>query len=170
MNTIQRTRRCSTYKALPFPQASVAIDPSTRRFDRAEWLAIERNLRRGGALNRFQLRLVLLLVLRSLVFRLTRGQEPHQDADDQDEPKDIDGLEHCEKTKCDDLGDPAFVLLRIPVQVVWSDSGELAVGEQRCKDYKIEVVSKVCPDDDEEAEIPWRDPRIDVVEAFGGLS
>lgn len=127
-NASQNSIRFRPSKALPFPQASL-IASGTRSLNRAEWFTVEFDMWCCNiAVNRLEL--VLVFVLGPLILRLTCRQESYQDSNDQNEPEDVDGLQDCEQSKRDDLGDPAFVLLRVPVEVVWSDGRELTVREQ----------------------------------------
>ena len=74
------------------------------------------------------------------------------------------------------MADPAFVLLRDPVQVVGSDGGELsrrdgrewdvARQEQGFDDDEVEVVSAVSPDAEERGEVERCNGGVDVVEQF----
>lgn len=154
--------------ALSFPQASSGIDPSTRRLNRTEWLAVECHLRRGSVALERLVRFVF--IIGPLVLCLARGKETDQDADDENEPEDIDSLQDSEETKRDDLRNPALILLRVPVEFVRPNSRELAIGEQRGEDSQVDVVTKVSPDNNEKAKVAWCNPCIDVVEAFGSLS
>ena len=76
-------------------------------------------------------------------------------------------MEGDEKREGDGLADPAFVLLRHPVQLVGADG--LEFGEGRVDDEEVEVVAVVGPDEDEGAEVGDYDWGGDVVEQFGGL-
>lgn len=72
------------------------------------------------------------------------------------------------------MADPAFVLLRDPVQIVGSDGGELPGWDGRegdvtrekqgFDDDEVEVVSAVSPDSEERGEVEWCYGRVDVVE------
>lgn len=72
------------------------------------------------------------------------------------------------------MADPAFVLLRDPVQIVGPDGGELscrdgrewdvARQEQGFDDDEVEVVSAVSPDPEERGEVEWCYGGVDVVE------
>lgn len=47
---------------------------------------------------------------------------------------------------------------------------EFSTREKRCEDAKIEVVAQVGPCSNEEDEVRWGDPGIEVVEEFGCLN
>ena len=66
------------------------------------------------------------------------------------------------------MRDPAFVLLRFPIELVRTDACEFGKGRE--EDTEVYVVAEVNPDADEEAEIGDYDGRVQVVEGFGGLS
>lgn len=48
------------------------------------------------------------------------------DAHEAKQPKQVERLQKGEQRKCDDVGDPAFVLLRLPVELVGTDGPKLA--------------------------------------------
>lgn len=110
----------------------------------------------------------LLLVIAALVLCNTGEQVVGQDAQDQEEPKEIDGLETSQQTKGDVLTDPALVLLRLPVQLEGPDSAEL--GEDGPEDLQVQHMSEVNPDSDERGEIGSRDDRVEVIESFRRLN
>jgi len=73
---------------------------------------------------------ILALIITPLILRDTISKIPHQDSDNQHEPKDIDGLQDAEQGRGDRLRDPTLVLLRGPVQLVGADGCEFAAGEE----------------------------------------
>lgn len=62
------------------------------------------------------------------------------------EPKEVEGLQRGQQDKGDDVGDPALVLLRLPVELVGAHGAEL--GEDGVEDAKIDVVTEIAPHDD----------------------
>lgn len=62
------------------------------------------------------------------------------------EPEEVEGLQRGQQDKGDDVGDPALVLLRLPVELVRAHGAEL--GEDGIEDAKINVVAEIAPHDD----------------------
>lgn len=110
---------------------------------------------------------LFLLVFTSLVLGLTGEDVVGQNAQDQEQPKQVHGLETGEQAKGDVLTDPTFILLCLPVQVEWSDGTEL--GENGPKNLQVDVVAQVYPDSDKGSEVRWCNVGIEIVECFGGL-
>lgn len=78
-------------------------------------------------------------------------------------------MQQSQQAESDRLRDPAFVLLRFPVEDVGADGGEFAVGEQGVEDLEVEKVAEVGPDADEGDEVGDGEGGVEVVEDFGGL-
>jgi hypothetical protein len=72
-------------------------------------------------------------------------------------------LQHGQEAEGDGLRDPAFVLLRLPVEDVGTDGGEFAVGEEGIEDLEVEEVAGVGPDADEGDEVGDCEARVEVV-------
>jgi len=150
------------------------LHPRSRRLriHRAELLAIQHQarldlsiaLRLGGALL-----LHLRLIVTPLILDHVAEKRPVQNAQDQENPEDVDHLQQSQQAESDRLRDPAFVLLRFPVEDVGADGGEFAVGEQGVEDLEVEKVAEVGPDADEGDEVGDGEGGVEVVEDFGGL-
>ena len=132
-------------------------------------LAVQLDGRHVNSLLLLLLHLVFLLILvvTPLIFCNAAPDETPENANDQNEPKDIDGLEGEKQGEGDDLRDPAFVLLGFPVQFVGTDGAEFS--QDGPEDVQIQVVAEVEPDADESYEVRACDGRVEVVEDFGGL-
>lgn len=65
------------------------------------------------------------------------------------------------------MGDPALVLLGLPIELEGSDGAEF--GEGRVEDGQIDVVAQVDPHEDEEAKVGADDGGVEVVECFRSL-
>lgn len=163
------------------------IPVSTRLGVLLDGLAVDQNLRGLGLIARVagsdlrdvgpggdgsRLLLLGLLFLFVLVFAsLVLGDAVEdvvlQDAEDQEQPEEVDSLETREQGKGDVLTDPALVLLRFPVQFERSNGPEL--GQHGPEDLQVQVVAEVDPHHDEESEVGNGDEMVKVVESFGGL-
>jgi hypothetical protein len=110
---------------------------------------------------------LVFFVVTSLILDASVEDVVLGDSENQEEPEDIDGLEAGQQRKGDDLAEQAFVLLRLPVELVWSHSLEL--GQDCVEDAEIDIVSQVDPDPNKHAKI-WTDyDRVYIVKGFGGL-
>lgn len=124
-------------------------------------------------------RVALIRLVRGIVvpFLITPHVRDHlgrddvvSDAQDEEEPEEVQGLEADEQAEGDVLADPAFVLLRVPVEGEGAHVGEGAPGEDDgADDEEVEVVAEVDPDADEEGEVRDGDGGGEVVECFGCL-
>ena len=90
-----------------------------------------------------------------------------RDADDEEQPEQVDALQRGQQAKGDVLADPALVLLGDPVEVEGADGAEF--GEGGVEDDEVEVVAAVDPDADEEGEVGDGDAGVEVAADFGGL-
>lgn len=90
------------------------------------------------------------------------------DAQDEEEPKQVESLQRAEEGEGDDEGQGALVLLGLPVDTVGPDCFEL--GEEAEEDAQVEVVTQVDPHAHEGEVVGTRQPVVEVVEGFGGLS
>ena len=111
--------------------------------------------------------LFVFLVLGSVILPYICREEAEGDPEDEEEPEDVDGLEHRQQCKGDDLTNPAFVLLRFPVQLEWSDGAEL--GQDGPQNAQIEPVTHIDPDTNEETKVGLRQRVVQVVENLGRL-
>lgn len=83
------------------------------------------------------------------------------------EPEEVEGLQRGQQRKGDDVGDPALVLLRLPVELVGPNGAEF--GEDGVEDAQVDVVAEVDPDEDV-CDVDGDDERaVDVMERFGEL-
>lgn len=73
-----------------------------------------------------------------------------------------------EQGKRDVLTDPALVLLGFPVQLKGSNGAEL--GKNSPKEFEVQYMAKIDPDENEKPEVRSSDVSVDVVECFGGLN
>lgn len=90
-----------------------------------------------------------------------------RDANDEEQPKEVESLERGQQGGGDVLADPALVLLCLPVELEGADGPEL--GEQRPEDAQVEVVAQVNPGEHEKPKVGPDEPVVDVVEGLGGL-
>ena len=114
-----------------------------------------------------QLLLLGILVLAPLIPRDVREHRVPGDAQDQEQPEEVDGLQGGQQDEGDGLGNPALVLLGGPVELEGPARGE--VGEDGDQDAQVDVVAQVDPDADEEDKVGDRDGRAEIVEDLGGL-
>ena len=106
----------------------------------------------------------LIFVVASLIlFHVEKGVI-RQNPQNQEKPEEIHGLQASEQSKCDDLTDPALVLLGFPVQFVWPNSSEL--GQAGPKDFQVDEMSKVNPDMNEQDIERHDHDRVEVVQSF----
>ena len=89
------------------------------------------------------------------------------DADDEEEPEEVEGLQGGQQHQRDVERDPALVLAALPVELVGADRLELS--EERIEDAQVQVVPQVDPHAHEEAEVRTHEGGIEVVERLGGL-
>jgi len=68
--------------------------------------------------------LLILLIITSLILGHRTPHKPPRNPQNQHEPKHIDGLQSKQQGKRDDLRDPAFVLLGLPVELVGANGAE----------------------------------------------
>ena len=89
------------------------------------------------------------------------------DADDEEQPEEVESLERAEQGKGDDEGDVALVLLSLPVELVRTDGLEL--GEQTVENAQVEVVAQVDPHAHKGEVVGAGERVIEVVESLGSL-
>lgn len=97
----------------------------------------------------------LFLIVTALILRHAVEDVVRQDAQNQEEPEEVDGLKTGQEAEGDVLADPALVLLRLPVQLEGTDGAEL--GEDGPEDLQVQHVSEINPNSDEQGEIGSRD-------------
>lgn len=83
--------------------------------------------------------LTALLVIAAWICGRTVEDEVLGDPQDQVEPEEVDCLQRGEQSKRDVLADPAFVLLRFPVQLEWADRPEFGQGGP--EDAQVDVMA-----------------------------
>jgi hypothetical protein len=114
----------------------------------------------------FQKRVFLLLLIRRFVFapiiiRILINNKPVRNPANKEPPKQIHSLQTRQQRKANVLRDPAFILLRLPVEFEGPDGGE--IGEDRVQDLEVEVVARVAPDAHKEEEVGAGYAGVDVV-------
>jgi len=107
------------------------------------------------------------LVVTALILGNTVEDVVGQNAQDQEEPEEVDGLQTSKQGKGDVLTDPALVLLCFPVELKGTDSTEL--GQDSPEDLQVEDMAEVNPRADEHAEVGNGDVGIEVVQCFRSL-
>jgi len=113
--------------------------------------------------------LFLSLIITPLILDNVAEHGPVENAQDQDNPENVDHLQHCEERESDRLRDPALVLLCNPVELVGANCRKLAVGEHGVEDFEVEEVAHVGPDADESDEVGDREAGVEVVEDLRSL-
>lgn len=66
-----------------------------------------------------------LLVIRAIILLLAIRHELERTAQETVQPEEIQALQRGQQGKGDDIGDPAFILLGLPVKFVGADGAEL---------------------------------------------
>ena len=110
---------------------------------------------------------ILILIITPLILRFRPHHHPHRDPPDEIQPKKIDRLQRGQQAERDVLGNPALVLLRVPVELEGADGAE--GGGDAVEDVDVDVVAQVDPHEHEEDEVRGYNGGIDVGEGFGGL-
>lgn len=110
---------------------------------------------------------LLLLILGPIILLLPRRNKLPRTPQQTIQPEQIQTLQHRQQRKSDDIRNPAFILLRFPVEVVGAYGAEL--GQQRPEDAQVQVVAEVDPGSDVEGVEGDDEVRVDVVEGFGDL-
>lgn len=113
------------------------------------------------------LAVVVVFVVTALVLADAGEDKVLGDAQDEEKPEEVDGLQAREEPKGDVLADPALVLLGCPVEFEGSDRAEF--GQCRPEDAEVDEVAEVDPDADEQGEVGPDEDGVEVVEGFGGL-
>lgn len=60
-----------------------------------------------------------------LVHQIASHDVPPKYSENQEQPENVEGLQNRKEGECDDLADPAFILLSFPVKFIWSNGSEL---------------------------------------------
>lgn len=110
---------------------------------------------------------LLVLGLGALVLGDVEGDVAVGDAEDEEQPEEVEGLEGGQQGDGDVLADPALVLARLPVELEGADGPVL--GDQRPEDAEVEVVSQVDPGAHEHDHVGSDEGVVDVIERLGGL-
>lgn len=100
--------------------------------------------RRGGGGGVYLLLLLGVVDVAAVVLLDVHEDHAVGDADDVEEPDEVERLQRDQQGEGDDEADPALVLLRLPVELVGADGLEL--GEERPDDAQVDVVAQVDPD------------------------
>lgn len=90
-----------------------------------------------------------------------------ENAQNQVEPEEVHGLQTGQQGEGDDLTDPTFVLLGLPVELVGSNGAEF--GQHGPEDLQVEYVAAVDPHNNEGAKVWYSDDGVEIVEGFRGL-
>lgn len=121
---------------------------------------------------------LLFLVITPIVFLYPLPHISRQNPADQEEPEHIHRLQTRQQKECNDLADPALVLLGIPVEGEAAHGREFVGGErdagdadgrEAVEDAQVDEVAQVAPEEEEEDEEGDCYGAVEVVEAFGGL-
>lgn len=109
----------------------------------------------------------MVVIITPVILVDVEEDETVSDAEDVVQPEEVEGLQAGEQRHGDVVGNPALVLLRLPVELVRPNRLELV--ESGPEDAEVEIVAQVEPDEDEECEIRSHQGVIQVVEDFGCL-
>lgn len=110
---------------------------------------------------------LVLVVVAAVVLEVLEEDVAVGDAQDEEQPEEVEGLQAGQQGGRDVVRDPALVLLRGPVELVGAHGLELV--ELRPDDAQVEVVPHVDPHEDEEGEVRPDQGVVEVVEGLGGL-
>lgn len=110
---------------------------------------------------------LLVLIIASLVLLDTVEDIVGENAEDQEEPEQVHGLQTGQQRKGNVLTDPALVLLRFPVEFKRSNGPELS--QDSPKDLEVEIMPAIDPHTDEGCEVGRSDDGVEVVESLRGL-
>lgn len=108
--------------------------------------------------------LLLVLIIASLILLDTVEDIVGEDAEDQEEPEQVHGLQAGQQRKGNVLTDPALVLLSFPVEFKRSDGPEF--GQDSPKDLKVEIMPAIDPHTDEGCKVGRSDDGVEVVEGL----
>lgn len=111
--------------------------------------------------------LLALFAIFTVVLDDIEKEEAVGDANDKEEPEEVESLQGGEQDNSNVLRDPALVLLGGPVELKGADSAEL--GKEGVDDAQVEVMAHVDPDGHEEGKVRALERAVDVVERLGGL-
>lgn len=119
---------------------------------------------KGGTALCLMFKFLFGLVVASFVLLHAVEDVVLENAEDQEEPEEIDCLQTGQQDKGDDLTDPAFVLLGLPVELVGANGAEF--GQHGPEDLQVEEMAEVDPHKDEGAKVWYSDDGVQVVEGF----
>lgn len=126
----------------------------------------------GAVLDRVAVRLllvdilILILLVGAVILYDIVGEDAVGDAQDVEEPEEVERLEGDEEGGGDGLAERALVLLRVPVELEGADGAELS--EEGVDDLEVDEVAEIDPDEDEDGEEGRGDGVVEVVKALGG--
>jgi hypothetical protein len=161
----------------PLPRNHIlpTLDLHTRsrqlRINRAERLPIQHQARVSLSIN-LRLRHLffnLSLIITPLILDNIAEHGPVENAQNQQDPEDVDHLQHRQKSESDGIRNPALVLLSVPVEIVRTNGREFAIGEHGIEDFEVQEVAHVRPNADEGDEVGDCEVRVEVVEDLGSL-
>ena len=109
----------------------------------------------------------ILLVITPLIVQSIRKHVVLRNAQDQEQPEQVDGLQASQQGEGDVLADPALVLLSLPVEVEGPDSAELC--ECRVENVQAEIMAGINPDAYEKGKVGFDNERVKVIERLGRL-
>jgi len=107
---------------------------------------------------------LLILIIASLVLLDAVEDIVGEDAEDQEEPEQVHGLQTGQQSKGNVLTDPALVLLRFPVEFKRSDGPEF--GQDSPKDLEVEIMPAIDPHTDEGCKVGCSDDGVEIVESL----
>ena len=110
---------------------------------------------------------LILIIITPIILVDLKKHITVRDSQDIIQPEKVQRLERREERRGDDVRDPAFILLRLPVELIRPNGLEFV--EFGIDDAQIEIVTLVDPDEDEEGEVRSDKGVVEIVEGFGGL-
>lgn len=125
----------------------------------------------GGSIGRRYIRLfnlfVLILMIASYILRNVIEHIVLRNAQDQEEPEQVHGLQTGKQRKGNDLTNPTFILLGLPIQFIGADGAKLC--EDGPENFQVDDMAHVDPNGHKERNV-WSDEhRVQVIEQFGCL-
>jgi hypothetical protein len=108
-----------------------------------------------------------ILILASLIVYLLSNHKPVCNSAYQEPPVQINRLQRSQQAEGDDLGEPAFVLLRLPVDFERPNGSKL--GGDGVEDLEAKVMARVTPGGHEDDKVWAYYGMVDVVKDFGSL-
>lgn len=108
----------------------------------------------------------LILILRTVIIKFILEGESVRNANNVEQPKEVESLKGREQSRGDDLAQAALVLLRLPVQL--KGTNRLKLGQKRPDDLQVDDMTEVDPNTHEEDKVRTGEGVIEVVESLGG--